>query len=243
MSKYIKMFIADIGIAVAAVVLYSPGLIALRISDESIFRAGMSVLAGLALICIFLYVNISSLMGPRPVHIEPDETYDLDQAKAILRSHMDSRVFGGIAKTAAGQLERVEKSRKRLSEIIERKFTKGTMSWDKFQGIVSTAEEAAVKNVAVMSNRMSIFDEGEYQRLQHYKEDDIPDDIQEEQLKLYSDNLESARAVIALNEKILLKLDALTVELSSFEASADADENSEILKELEKLTQDAKYYQ
>lgn len=243
MKKYLELFVVDIALAITAVVLYSPGLIALRISDESIFRAGMSILAGLALICVFLYVNTRALMGPRPVHIEPDEACDLDKAKAILKSYQGSRLFGGIAKTAAGQLDRVAKCQNRLSDMIGRKFPEGTMSWDKFHRIVSAAEESAVKNVIAMAGRMSIFDEAEYQRLQHYKEDDIPDDIQEEQLKLYQDNFESAKAVIALNEKILLKLDALAIELSSLEISANEDQNSEILDEIEKLTQDAKYYQ
>lgn len=80
-------------------------------------------------------------------------------------------------------------------------------------------------------------------RLKHYKEDDIPDDIQEEQLKLYRDNYESTKAALALNEKILLKLDALAVGLSSFEINANEDMNNEILEEIEKLTNDAKYYQ
>lgn len=48
-----------------------------------------------------------------------------------------------------------------------------------------------------------------------YKEDDIPDDIQEEQLKLYQDNFEAVKSAVALNEKLLLKLDALAIELSS----------------------------
>lgn len=62
------------------------------------------------------------------------------------------------------------------------------MSWDKFQSIVANAEESAIKNVVAMSGRMSILLK-KYERLKHYKEDDIPDDIQEEQLKLYRDSI------------------------------------------------------
>lgn len=243
MKKYIKLFAADSVIAIAAVILYSPGLICLRITDESIFRAGMSILAALGLLGIFLFLNIRALCEPRSVHIEPDEVHDLDKAKAILKGHMDSKFFGSIAKTAAGQLDRVLKCQSRLSDIIRRKFVEGTMSWEKFHGIVSAAEESAIKNVIIMSNRISIFDEAEYARLRNYKADDIPDDIQEEQLRLYHENYESTKAILALNEKILLKLDALTIELSSFETSANEEMNSDILDEIEKLTQDTKYYQ
>ena len=46
-KKYVKLIAIDIALAIIVVVLYSPGLMALRVTDESIFRAGMSILAGL----------------------------------------------------------------------------------------------------------------------------------------------------------------------------------------------------
>ena len=55
MNKYIKLIAANLCIAILAVILYSPGLICLRISDYSIFRAGMSIIAALALIGAFFY--------------------------------------------------------------------------------------------------------------------------------------------------------------------------------------------
>ena len=243
MKKYIWLFAANVILAVIAVILYSPGLVALRPSDPGIFRAGMSIIAGIALVAGFLFVNVRSLAKPKQILVSRDEVASLEDARAILRRHQDSKYFGNIAKTAAGQLERVMKSRQKLSDLIERKFTKGTMSWEKFYGIVKAAEDSAIKNVVTMANRMSIFDENEYVRLQHYKDDDIPDDIQEEQLRLYQDNYESVKSVIALNERILLKLDALAIELSSFETSENEEMNSEILVEIEKLIEETKYYQ
>ena len=53
MKKYIKLILANLSIAAAAIVLYSPGLINLRLSDYSIFRAGMSIIAALLLILAF----------------------------------------------------------------------------------------------------------------------------------------------------------------------------------------------
>ena len=62
-------------------------------------------------------------------------------------------------------------------------------------------------------------------------------------MQLYQDNYESVKSVIALNERILLKLDALAIELSSFETSENEEMNSEILVEIEKLIEETKYYQ
>ena len=116
------------------------------------------------------------------------------------------------------------------------------MSWDKFNSTVSAAEASAIKNVVAMANRMCIFDEKEYARLQNYREDDIPDDIQEEQLRLYQKNLEAIRWTIALNEKILLKLDALAMEISSSASRNDTDWNHELVSEIERLIEETRYY-
>ena len=215
MKRYLKLAAADLCIAASAVVLYSPGLVNLRLSDYSIFRAGMSIIAAVILITLFFVINIRLLKEPEQKPIMLEDVPDLERAKDILQDYCKGRYFGSLAKTASEQLDRILKCRQRLSVILEQKFTRGTMSWDKFNSTVSAAESSAIKNVVAMANRMCVFDEKEYAKLQNYREDDIPDDIQEEQLRLYQKNLEAIRWTIALNEKILLKLDALAMELSS----------------------------
>lgn len=243
MKKYIKLIAANLCIVLTAVALYSPGLICLRISDYSIFRAGMSIIAALALIAVFFLVNLRLLKDPDRIPVMLEDVPDLDKAKEILKKHWDSKYFGGMAKTASEQLDRILNCRRRLAGILEQKFTKGTMSWDKFNSVVEAAEASAIKNVVAMSNRMRLFDEKEYARLQHYREDDIPDDIQEEQLKLYQKNFDNVRSTIALNEKILLKLDALAMEVSSFASGKDAELNNDLLTEISRLIDETKYYQ
>lgn len=242
MKRYLKLAAADLCIAASAVVLYSPGLVNLRLSDYSIFRAGMSIIAAVILITLFFVINIRLLKEPEQKPIMLEDVPDLERAKDILQDYCKGRYFGSLAKTASEQLDRILKCRQRLSVILEQKFTRGTMSWDKFNSTVSAAESSAIKNVVAMANRMCIFDEKEYARLQNYREDDIPDDIQEEQLRLYQKNLEAIRWTIALNEKILLKLDALAMEISSSAFRSDADWNHELVSEIERLIEETRYY-
>lgn len=242
MKRYLKLAAADLCIAASAVVLYSPGLVNLRLSDYSIFRAGMSIIAAVILITLFFVINIRLLKEPEQKPIMLEDVPDLERAKDILQDYCKGRYFGSLAKTASEQLDRILKCRQRLSVILEQKFTRGTMSWDKFNSTVSAAESSAIKNVVSMANRMCVFDEKEYARLQNYREDDIPDDIQEEQLRLYQKNLEAIRWTIALNEKILLKLDALAMEISSSAFRSDADWNHELVSEIERLTEETRYY-
>lgn len=243
MKKYLKLLTVNICIVIAAVILYSPGLICLRITDYSIFRAGMSIIAALALIGLFFGVNINLLREPlrKPVLVE--DIINLDEAKDILKSYGGSKYLKGMASTAAEQVERILKCRVRLSGILDQKFTKGTMSWDKFNQVALSAEDSAINNVVAMANRMQFFDEKEYERLQHYREDNIPDDIQEQQLLLYSKNFDDIKSMIALNEKILLKLNTLTMEISSSSNEKNLDSNDDLLREIEKLISETKYYQ
>ncbi len=242
MKKYLKLIAANLCIAAAAVILYSPGLVNLRLWDHSIFRAGMSIIAAFLLIIIFFLINILLLKEPETKPVKLEDVPDLEKAKNILRDHYGGRYFGTMAKTASEQIDRIIKCRQRLSGILEQKFTKGTLSWDKFNSAVAAAEFSALHNVVAMANRMRLFDEKEYARLQHYRTDDIPDDIQEEQLRLYQKNFDDIHSTIALNEKILLKLDALAMEVSSSSFADDADQNNELIREIEKLIDETKYY-
>lgn len=243
MKKYGTLIFANLCIVIAAVILYSPGLVCLRITDESIFRAGMSVIALLALVCIFFLVNIRFLKKPFMRPILPGEVTDLERARDILKEYAGSKYLKGMASTASQQADRILKCRIRLSGILDQRFTRGTMSWEKFQNVALSAEASATKNIVAMANRMQLFDEKEFSQLQHYREDDIPDDIQEEQLGLYQKNFQDIREMIALNEKILLKLNTLTIEVSSSSGGSNADWNDGLLEEIERLISETKYYQ
>ena len=47
-NRYVRMLGAYVGIGVAAVIVYSPGLMALSPMDPSILRAGASLIAGVS---------------------------------------------------------------------------------------------------------------------------------------------------------------------------------------------------
>ena len=243
MKRYFKLITANLCIVITAIILYSPGLLNLRISDYSIFRAGMSVIGALALIAVFFFVNLRLLKEPEKKPVLLEDVPNIEKARDILKGYQGGKYFGSTARTAIEQLDRIYKCRRRLSGILEQKFEKGTMSWDKFNSVAVMAESSAIQNVVAMANRMQLFDEKEYARLKHYREDDIPDDIQEEQLKLYRKNFDDVRSTIALNEKLLLKLDALALKLSYSDSGENAELNSDLVKEIEKLIDETKYYQ
>ena len=91
MKKILKLIAINLCIVITAIVLYSPGLVCLRISDYSIFRAGMSVIAALALTAIFFFFNLKLLKEPDRKPILPQDVPNLEKAKEILKSHINGR--------------------------------------------------------------------------------------------------------------------------------------------------------
>lgn len=234
--KKIKITILNLSIIIIAIICYSPGLLALRPTD-SFFRAGLSILIGIFLISIFIIGNRHLIEGPEHEWIPTGTEINTDQAEMILKGYYGGS-FGNLAKTAAGQIERLKKISNRAEKIIGEKFNQGSISWQRYISVVKSAEDVLTKNIVRMANRMQMFDEEEYKNLQHYKEDDIPDDIQEEQISIYNRNIGLIKDIISANEKILVKMDVLAMEL----AEGNTEDEQDILDTIKRLAEEAKYY-
>ncbi len=240
-GKILKVIALNGAVVAAAVLCYSPGLLALRPSDESIFRAGLSILMILVLLTTFFLGNYLLLLRqpPQQEWIADDADLNTEQAEQILHRYFGGKYFGSLAKTASEQITRLERSSDKALRVVEQRFEKGSLSWERYASVISAAEKSALKNSIAMANRMQLFDEDEYQRLQHYREDDIPDSIQEEKISLYRKNLSLIRDAIAGNEQLILKVDTLAMELAD---GLKEDDGSELLEEIERLTGELKYY-
>ena len=239
-NKYTKVLLFNMIIVAIAVFCYSPGFWDLRLSDESIFRAGMSIIMALVLGAACVYGNYQMLGKKEYQKITREDISDIDKAETLLKMYFDGKYFGKTAKAAEEQLQRMLKSFNRAESLIDERFDKGSLSWNKYYSIVQSAQSSALDNVISMANRIQMFDESEYRRLSKYKDDMIPDEVQEQQLELYDKNMDKIKNAIAVNEKLLLKMDTLSMELS--DVSQEHTQSDELLKEIEQLTEEVKYY-
>ncbi len=243
-NKYIKLFLLNIIIVAVVVFTYSEGFLDLRPTDESIIRAGMSIFIAIASAFSFFYGNMLILKSDnRRLMFGQDSLPDINQARAILKSFHGGKYFGRIADTTVDQLDRLTLTMNRADRAIEMKFEAGSMAYDRYVSTISAAKSAAINNCVGMANRMQLFDESEYAKLENYKNDDIPDDIQEKQIALYKKNREQIESAVAANEKLILALDTMSVELTSQKDSMqDDNQQSMLLDEIEKLTDQVKLY-
>ncbi|MBR1634380.1 MAG: hypothetical protein IJ682_04860 [Lachnospiraceae bacterium] len=239
-KKYLKMIILNLAIVLSAVFCYSEGFLALRPWDASILRAGMSIFVAIADVFAFFYGNHALLKPAERSFYTSDAIPDLGKAKEILSAFHGMKYFGKLSDTAAGQIDRLFATLDRADRAIGMKFEGGSMAHDRYRSTVEAARVAAIKNCAGMANRLQMFDEREYEALQHYKEDDIPDEIQEKQIALYEKNMENVREAVAANEKLILALDEMSMKLTSADQAGSGD--NAILEEIDKLTEQVKLY-
>lgn len=240
MNKTFKLLLLNLSIVMIAILTYSPGFLYLRPSDESIFRAGMSIIVFLALAFAFCYGNLTLLKTKEKVTYTKENIKDMREAQSILSSYKNGEYFGEIATTAINQISRLETSTQRAKLEIGNKFERGSLSWQKYYGAVEEANSIALDNVISLANRIQFFNEDEYSRLKKYKYDSIPDDIQSQQLDLYNANMKLIESAVAVNERLILGLDTLSIELSK--PGEIEEQNTNLLSDIKKLTDEVKYY-
>lgn len=241
-KKLIKYLIKTGVIAGVAVAAYSPGLIALSLFDASIFRAGMSIITGVALTAGF-GISTAQYFLPEKTHIKLLTTkIDVTALSEKLRAHEEDAYMGKLAAQALTQVDRLNKSIERAEFEIARKFDKSTITYQNFYSSVTAASNCAFENLNSFSNRLQLYSDEEYINLQHYKEDDIPDDIQEQQIEIIEKNLKLGKDALAANEQLILGLDKLAMELADSNVKSSEEENSELLNNIKELTNTVKYY-
>ena len=240
MKRKTKLILTNSLIAATAIVCYSPGLLALSPLDASVLRAGSSLFVGFLLLTGLGYGNYKILNeDPRELLGEIEDEPDLKTISDVLKSYEGGKFFGPAAKTVSEQIKRFDKALDRAKQEVFRRFPKGSMAREKYMSVLNAAQTTVFKNIITMVNRMKLFDEDEYERLMHYREDNIPDDIQEKQLDIYKQNMSLTEEAISKNETMILRLDTLSVEISK---TGPDDSSETILDEIDNLTKEIKYY-
>ena len=227
--------------AIIAVVCFSRGILNLWNTNGSAIKILIPIGILIALIAGYILMSIWYLREPKQVMMDENENHSYSELQNVLSSYTNGKYFGKIAKTVMEQLERLNTSCERTKEAINKRFDKSSLSYEKYYSIVDVAEKTANQNVVAMTNRMKFFDEEEYARLENYRNDNIPDDIQEKQIALYKENQAKIEGAIAVNENLILKMDTLSMELAKISNSSESDMEV-MLGEIEELTKEVKYY-
>lgn len=243
LKKLIRYAVTTVAIAAAAVILYSPGLVALRLSDASILRATFSIFAGLMLASGFGYSTYKFLLPDNKKQIKTlNAKIDVTMLADKLTERKSDPYVGKIASQALTQIDRLNRSIKRAEFEISHRFEPSSMTYKNYYGAIENAGNCAFKNLDSFLNRIQLYSHEDYASLKNYKDDDIPDEIQEKQIALMDKNYNFATEALAANENLILGLESLAIELADANFSITSEKNQEMLEEINNLTNTIKYY-
>ena len=217
-KKIKKLIFGKLGFLIGFVVLFSPGLLGLSIVDASAVKAALSLTLGIMMPAGMVAYNYKTISQKNDVKLIGTNQYSVEGIRQEMKHYLGSGVFGQVARASLDELDKCEKMQAGVDEVLDRKFEKGSLTYQKFDSIAKAAQDTILANMVNMLNRMKVIDDGVYARLQNYKHDDIPDDIQIQQLELYNKNIAAVKEKRNQNEGLIYKLDELRIELAASEA-------------------------
>ena len=244
MKKYARLLASYAGIAISAMVLYTPWLVGLTPSDPSILRAGLSVICGIVLTGAFGASTYAYLHEPEYRLLESGEVNEADDVLPQLREYTSLPEVGRYAEEACNQIETMERRRERLYRVIEAKFGTESLSHDRFVAVVDAGERTLLRNCALLANRVQSFDVDGYrkQRRRLVTQTSKNDTLDKEREEIYAEALADMRDVIEANEHLLLEMGKLEMELSDLESDDNREDNNRMLDEVKELLEQTKYY-
>lgn len=223
-------------IALAVVFIYAPWGLALRPWDYDILRAGFSIIAGIGLTGVFGASTYFALKDPEVKLLEPSKIMDDDEVVPVLEQYLEAPYVKEIAGETLEQIHSAERKRKRLHKIIGVQFSEGSISWDKFIGLVDMADRTVLRNSALIANGVQSFDREGYAKAKRRGSN------QTEQLALYDQSFANMQEIIDANERVLLEMAKLEMELTQLEADDTREDASQTIEELQGLIEETRYY-
>jgi hypothetical protein len=128
--------------------------------------------------------------------------------------------------------------------VIEDKFGEGSLSRDKFVAVVDAGWRTLLRNCALLTNRAQSFDVDGYRTLRRRlpASGQASDQLDAERMRVYEGVLDDMREVIEANERLLLEMGKLEMELSDLESDDNREDNTRMLDEVRDLLEQTKYY-
>ena len=162
-----------------------------------------------------------------------------ESVEQVFERFKTSPNLGSIARTAIQQKKRMEDQKRKYSDVLARRFSAGSITYNKYMALETEYTEAMNNEYLKIANRMVAFNDDEYRMLSsgQYKYDSIPDDIQYERLVLYRQNLEGMRDALKQNETVIYGIEQLMIKL----ADSDYAETS-VQSDIDTLEKQLEFY-
>jgi hypothetical protein len=158
-----------------------------------------------------------------------------------LKNNCYMEVFAPHINQNIQQIERFNKKRATINDMLLQKFTASEISYQKFDTVLTGVEQVVYINVRSILNKIAAFDYEEYQQLDNLEWN--KDGLAREKMDIYQTYIHFVDEATRDNEEIILRVDKLLLEVSEFNMHQDVDiMNMPAMAELDKLIKNAKLY-
>ena len=239
------MIMLNAVIALVNIILFSNTLIKFDFFGENIMLTAFGITVILMSVIVFIYGNYALLHDKQgEILLRQEDIKTLDDCAVSISQAKGKPVFARNLETVTGQIKRFQKKKATIKDILLQKFSDTEMSYSSFQGTIMELEEVMRLNIKSMLNRISAFDDEEYDHI--IKQNNFPgsrSQSMQSRLEIYNEYIRFVEQAVEDNEQIILKLDKLLLEISKFNSIESGEvSNMSAMKEIDELIQNAKWY-
>lgn len=216
MNKYIKMLIFNLCIAFLNIIVFSPGLVGLKIGSSSILSTALGMTLIIMSVVVFFYGNYS-LLSTKAFSLAIEEIDTPEEYVSALKNEKDKYTFANTIDILIGQIERMQKKKETVLEILNQKYSKADISFQRINSALNEVEYVFYLNLKGIINRLKSFDEEEYQRITHNLAGQFSQSIINNKMQLLKEYVQYINKNAEYNEEIILKLEKLLFEISKLD--------------------------
>lgn len=242
-SKSVKLLLLMAVIAIVNIVLVSPGLLGFHIGSDSAFQSASVITVWMVSVLALFYGSYVLLFKPPAVKaIQTIQTRE-DYIDA-LHHYRNVKVLKNDIALALDQLERIEKKRNALLDVLGQRFEQTELSYKKFMAVIDEVEKLFYLNIRGILNKLGVFAASDFNRMADQpKASQLSSKVAQKKTALYQEYLAYVTGYLEANEEIMLKLDKLLLEISLLGSTDYRDvEEMPCMKEIDTLIKQTKLY-
>ncbi|OME76896.1 hypothetical protein BK120_27510 [Paenibacillus sp. FSL A5-0031] len=242
-GRFVKLFGLIGGVAILNIVVLSPGLLGVEIGGESVLETASGVTLLVVSLLVMLYGSYSLLFKP-PVALPVKNISTREDYIAALQPYRHAKDLKNDMALALDQLERIDKKKTALTEVLSQRFDQTELSYKKFDSVIYEVEKLFYLNIRGILNKLSVFNASGYSNFTGQQQPaGLSNKLVQEKTNLYKEYLSYVTGYLRANEEILLKLDKLLLEISLLNSTDYRDvEEMSCMKEIDILIKQTKLY-
>lgn len=240
-----KLLLFNSALLILNVVVFSNAFLKVQIMGGSTFETAIGLAVIFISVALFIVINLQMINQPSG-RINPmltlEKITNLDSCFTVLTNMDYAGSFTGKIAEIKQQIQQMKKKITLIKEILLQKFSASEISYQKFRGTLDSAETIMCANIRSIINKISAFDDEEYNQLAKGRSRLKPE-IARQKLEIYQQYIDYVNLAVEDNDEILLRLDKLLLEISRFNSIDSGElENMQAVKDLDSLISDTRWY-